>query len=138
MAAGTEVQFLDWTFSPARSEVSGKAEGPEAAEGRWRDGSFSTHGATEKHVSHKKVIELLPSLTESPTVALVLLARRFAAATAKRCLTNAIKDTVSVLYWYEELSSFDWQFLKREGSSDLFFFFSPFFLLMRRADVLRN
>ena len=27
--------------------------------------------------------------------------------------TNAIKDTVSVLYWYEELSSFDWQFLGR-------------------------
>ena len=29
------------------------------------------------------------------------------------------KDTVSVLYWYEELSSFDWQFLGR-SSEDLF------------------
>ena len=36
--------------------------------------------------------------------------------------TNAIKDTVSVLYWYEELSSFDWQFLGRIFGS---FFLAP-------------
>ena len=33
--------------------------------------------------------------------------------------TNAIKDTVSVLYWYEELSTTSGNFW--EGSSDLFF-----------------
>ncbi len=39
--------------------------------------------------------------------------------------TNAIKDTVSVLYWYEELSSFDWQFLKGK------IFGSPLFFCVR-------
>ena len=38
--------------------------------------------------------------------------------------TNAIKDTVSVLYWYGELSSFDWQFLGRIFGS---FFLCPNF-----------
>ena len=34
-------------------------------------------------------------------------------STTKELSTNAIKDTVSVLYWYEELPVSNWQFLGR-------------------------
>ena len=50
---------------------------------------------------------------------------RYHGALQRKLLTNAIKVTVSVLYWYEELSSSSGNFWER--SSDLFFicFFFP-------------
>ena len=55
---------------------------------------------------------------------------------AKRFLTNAIKDTVSVLYWYEELSSLDWQFLEVDLTILLFLFFSFLFVCLEPWSAL--
>ena len=47
--------------------------------------------------------------------------------------TNAIKDTVSVLYWYEELSSKSWRIFGKKIFGSLLFFFFCAFLCLRTA-----
>jgi len=55
----------------------------------------------------------------------------FAPLWSEALLTNAIKDTVSVLYWYEELSCFDRQFLEKDSLTGISFFVSSFFCRRR-------